>query len=175
MLRVKLLESLGYPEAFAMVLANPRVLTNKEETVKKCAAWWKQTCLDHVKIVTAIPTLLGRVSADLQAKLDFLRRVVGMSIEELNNAASLFGRSLDGRLRARYFYALQKGSVYRCSMSTLMLETDASYLAYALGRGNGRRKPASAGEVVCYRQEVASPEFMAWCKEHEARILQRPP
>ena len=174
--RVKLLESLGYAEARTMVLAEPRVLNYKEETVKENAVWWKQSGLDHVKLVTAYPVLLGVVSVEeLQAKLDFLSRVAGMGNDDLNKAGSLFTHSLDGRLRARYFYALQKGSVYRCSMSTLMLETDASYLAYALGRGNGRRKPASAGEVVCYRQEVASPEFMAWCKEHEARILQRPP
>ena len=173
--RVKLLESLGYAEARTMVLANPILLNYKDETVKESAAWWKQSGLDHLKIVTRYPSLLGRVPASLQAKLDFLRRVAGVSNEDLNNAGSLFALDLDGRLRTRYFYALQKGSVYRCSMSTLMLETDASYLAYALGRGNGRRKPASEAEVARYREEVASPEFVAWCKEQEARILQRTP
>ena len=48
---------------------------------------------------------------DQQAKLDFLIRVVGTSTAELNNASSLFGRSLDGRLRARYFYARLKGKL----------------------------------------------------------------
>ena len=83
----------------------------------------------------------------------------------------LFSLSLDGRVRPRYFYTLLKGSIYRCGMSTLMGETDASYLAHALGRGNGRKEPASKAEVERYRQEVASPEFVAWRVEQEAHIL----
>ena len=170
-LRVKLLESLGYPEARTMVLAQPPVLQFKDETVKESAAWWRQSGLDHVKIVTALPTLLGVSVKELQAKLDFLRRVAGMSNDDLNKAGSLFARSLDGRLRPRYFYALLKGPVYRCSMSTLMLEADPSYVAYALGRGNGRRKPASKAELARYREEVASPEFVAWREAQEAKLL----
>ena len=170
--RVKLLESLGYAEALSTVLAEPRVLNYQEETVKEHAAWWKQTGLDHVKLVTAMPTLLGGVSVEeLQAKLDFLRRVAGMSIEELNKSGPLLAYSLDNRLRARYFYALLKGPVYRCSMSTLMLEADPSYVAYALGRANGRNKPASKDEVARYREEVASPEFVAWRERQEAGAL----
>ena len=170
-LRVKLLESLGYADARNMVLTNSRVLNYQEETVKEHAAWWKQTGLDHVKLVTANPTLLGVSVKELQAKLDFLRRVAGMSNDDLNKAGSLFARSLDGRLRPRYFYALLKGPVYRCSMSTLMLEADPSYVAYALGRGNGRRKPASKAELARYREEVASPEFVAWREAQEAKLL----
>ena len=56
-------------------------------------------------------------------------------------------------------------------MSTLMGEIDASYLAYALGRGNGRRKPASKAEVARYLEEVASPEFVAWREAQEAKLL----
>ena len=74
---------------------------------------------------------------DRAGKLDFLSRVAGMSTQELSNAASLFAYSLDGRLRPRYFYALQRGTVHRWKISTLMLEADQSYVAYALGRGNG--------------------------------------
>ena len=56
-------------------------------------------------------------------------------------------------------------------MSTLMLETDASYVAYALGRANGRRKPASKAEVARYLEEVASPEFVAWREVQEVDAL----
>ena len=169
--RLALLTSLGYANARAMVLKQPRVLNYKEATVKEHAAWWQQTGLDHVKVVTALPTLLGGVPVkELQEKLDFLRRVAGMSKEDLNNAHSLFALSLDGRLRSRYFYALLKGAVYRCSMSTLMLEADPSYVAFALGRGNGRRKPASKLEVARYRKLVTSAKFAAWRERQEAHL-----
>jgi hypothetical protein len=76
--RFALLKSLGYEEAGKMVLREPRVLTYKEETVKEAAAWWKRTGLDHVKIVTAYPHLLGLCSVkEMQAKLDFLSEARG--------------------------------------------------------------------------------------------------
>ena len=172
--RIKLLESLGYVEARSMVLAEPRVLGYKEETVRRNAAWWKQSGLDHVKRITSQPTLLGASKAtELQAKLDFLSRVVGLSIEEMNNAGHLFTCSLDGRLRTRYFYALQKQALGgRFGFSTLMVAPDAGFLAMMQGRPFTQR--ASEAEVKRYREEVASPEFVAWRAEQEARILQRP-
>ena len=169
--RVALLKCLGYEEARAMVLKEPRVLNYREETVKEAAAWWQRTGLDHGKIVTAIPNLLGLCSVEeLQAKLDFLRHVAGMSKEDLNNAGALFTCSLDGRLRPRYFYALLKGAVYSCSTFTLMAEADPAYVAYALGRRNCRKKPASKDEVSRFREEVASPEFAAWRVAQEAKL-----
>ena len=172
LLRVKLLKSLGYIEALTMVLAEPRVLNYQEGTVKEHAAWWRQSGLDHVKLVTAIPVLLGVVSVkELQAKLDFLRHVAGMSSAELNNAASLFARSLDGRLRTRYFYALQKHRLARfTSMNTLMKETDATFLAMMQGGTVNDR--ASKFEVARYQKLVASAGFVAWRARQEARLVQ---
>ena len=171
-LRVELLESLGYPNALATLLKEPRVLNFKEETVKESAALWKHSGLDHVKIVTGYPTLLGRAPADLQAKLNFLRHVAGMSNEDLNNAGHLLTRSLDIRLRARYFYALQKQQLGgRYGINTLMKETDTTFLA--MMQGGTVKDRASAAKVARYREPVASAEFVAWCKEQEARMLQR--
>ena len=169
--RVKLLESLGYADARTMVLANSNVLNFKEETVKEHAAWWKQTGLDHVKIITAIPTLLGGVSVkELQAKLEFLSRVVGMSTADLNKAGTLFARSFDGRLRARYFYALQKHRLGgRFSIHTLMVMTDATFLAMMQGGTVNDR--ASKAEVARYQKLVASAGFVAWRERQEARLL----
>ena len=171
--RVKLLEGLGYPEALTMVLAQPSVLALKEETVKESAAWWKQSGLDHVKIATAYPNLFGVKSVkELQAKLDFLSRVAGMSNDDLNNAGVLFGLDLDGRLRMRYFYALQKHQLgRRYGMNSLMKATDAAFVA--MMQGGTMRDRASEAEVARYLEHVASAEFMAWSKEQEARILQR--
>ena len=158
-----------------MVLKQPRVLMYKDETVKETAAWWKQSGLDHVKIVTAIPTLLGVCSVEeLQAKLDFLRHVAGMSYEDLNNAGALCTHSLDGRLRPRYFYALQKQQLGgRHGISTLMKATDAQFVA--IMQGGTSRDRATEAEVASFREHVASPEFAAWSKEQEARILRRQP
>jgi hypothetical protein len=168
--RTKLLESLGYAEARAMVLASSTVLNVKEETMKEHAAWWQQTGLDHVKLVVAMPTLLGVCSTkELQAKLDFLRRVAGMSIEDLNNAGSLFTRSLDGRLRTRYFYALLKHRLARfTSINTMMQVTDATFLA--MMQGGTVKDRAGKAEVARYQKLVASAGFMAWRERQEAHL-----
>ena len=169
-LRINLLESLGYVEALRMVLAHPRVLTSKVETAKESAAWWKQSGLDHVKIVTAIPTLLGGVPADLlQAKLNFLSRVAGMSNDDLNKSGVLFTLSLDGRLRTRYFYALLKHRLGgRYGINSLMQVTDAAFLAMMQGGPSTDR--ASKAEVARYQKLVASAGFVAWRKRQEAHI-----
>jgi hypothetical protein len=177
--RVELLKSLGYPEAYKMVLDHPSVLHYKEETVIEHAAWWwKQTGLDHVKIVTSTPTLLGGVPVvDLHAKLDFLRIVVGMSTAELNNANTLLTRSLDGFLRPRYFYALQEGKLARFgTINTMMQVKDSIFLAMLQGRPSNTKELASDAELALYREQVASDEFVAWREEQEAlRMAAAPP
>jgi hypothetical protein len=51
-----------------------------------------------------------------------------------------------------------------------MAEADPTYVAYALGRRNCRKKPASKDEVARFREEVASPEFAAWRVAQEAKL-----
>ena len=129
-----------------------------------------QCGLDHEKLVTALPTLLGGTPVkELKARLDFLRRVAGMSKEDLNNAhSSLFALSLDGRLRARYFYAQLKHRLARfTSMSTMMMETDASFLAMV--QGGTWKDRASKADVARYRKLVTSAKFAAWRERQEAR------
>ena len=170
--RVELLRSLGYPKAYEMVLTQPRVLNYKEETVREHAAWWKLTGLDHVKILKNSQNRLGAPStAALQAKLDFLR-LAGMSTADLNNAHALFGLSLDGRLRARYFYARLKGKLARFgSMSTMFAETDASFLAML--QGQPCRSRVSELEVARYDKLVKSAKFVAWRERQEAQRMQQ--
>jgi hypothetical protein len=172
--RVELLKSLGYPKAYKMVLDQSRVLNYREETVREHAAWWKQTGLDHVKLVTSMPTLLGVAPVDeLRAKLDFLR-LAGMSTSELNKAHSLFGLSLERRLRARYFYALREGQLARFrSKNTMMQVKDSTFLAMMQGRPKNTKELASDLEVERYKEEVASVEFVAWREEQEAQLLLR--
>jgi hypothetical protein len=170
--RVELLKRLGYPKAYKMVLDQPRVLNFKDETVREHAAWWKQTGLDHIKIVTSLPTLLGGATVvELQARLDFLRIVVGMSTADLNNAPSLFANSLDDRLRARYFYALLKGRLARfTSMSTMFKTTDAAFLAML--QGESSRGRASELDVARYDKLVKSAKFVSWRERQEAQRMQ---
>jgi hypothetical protein len=171
--RLALLESLGFPDALTVVLANPRLLTYGHETVEKAAAWWKQSGLDSVKILTSLPTLIGGSVEMLQTKLEFLTSV-GMSSADLNNAASLFGNSLDGRLRARYFYALVKHRLARFgNMITMMTVTDAAFLAML--QGGTRKDPASKAEVARYRKLVTSAKFVAWRERQEARFRRDAP
>ena len=173
--RVELLRSLGYPEAYKMVLKQSPVLMYAEETVREHAAWWKQTGLDHAKIVESHPGLLGApTTAELRAKLDFLSIVVGMSTAELNKAGVLFTLSLDVRLRARYFYTLMKGRLGRFgSKSTMFKATDASFLAMLQGQSCKAR--ASELEVARYDKLVKSAKFAAWRERQEARIMAAAP
>jgi hypothetical protein len=173
--RVELLKSLGYSEAYKMVLEEPRVLNFKEETVKEHVAWWKQSGLDHVKILRRHQTLLGSPStSDLQARLDFVSRVAGMSTADLNKTGPLFNYRLNERLRARYFYALQEGKLADfTSMSTMLAETDATFLAMLQGLSStaARANKASDQEVERYQEHVVSAKFVAWREEQEAQRM----
>jgi len=93
-----------------------------------------------------------------------------MSTAELNKAGVLFTLCLDGRLRARYFYALLKGRL-ACftSMSTLFGETDTSFLAML--EGQPARSRASELEVARYDKLVKSAKFAAWRERQEARRM----
>ena len=168
--RIKLLESLGYAEARTMMLNEPRVLNFQEATVRGIVAWWKQSGLDHVKILTSQPIRFGAPNIiELQAKLDFLRHVAGVSKDDLNKAPLLFGLSLDDRLRTRYFYALQNDRLGgRYGINTLMQVSDATFLAMMQGGTVNDR--ASKAEVARYQKLVASVGFVAWRVRQEARI-----
>ena len=93
-----------------------------------------------------------------------------MSNEDLNKAGPLFARSLDGRLRTRYFYALQKHRLARFgTMNTMMQKTDATYLA--MMQGGPCTDRASKAEVARYQKLVASAGFVAWRERQEARLV----
>jgi len=165
--RVELLKSLGYPKAYEMVLTEPRVLNYKEETVREHAAWWKQTGLDHVKMVSRMPTLLGGVSVvELQAKLDFLSDVAWLSTDDLNNGGPFFQASLDNKLRPRFFYAWKHGALERNKLSSLTFCSSAVYLR----KVHQLDAPADEDAVTRFKETVASADFQAWAaQEEEAR------
>ena len=169
--RVELLKSLGYPTAHEMVFSNSTVLGYSEASVREHAAWWKQTGLDHVKIVAGMPCLLGApTTTELQKRLDFMRGVAGVSDAELNKAGVVLAYSFDRRLRARYFYALLKGRLARFGRtSTMMTVKDSIFLAKMQGQSSTAR--ASDLEVARYKEHVASAKFVAWRERQEALLL----
>ena len=174
------LEACGVAVGLRAIASQPFLLGFTTTALMQQATWWQHTGLDYKKVLTSYPSLLGmggnrrtpaqQLHAKLQAKLEFLHDVVGMSLEALSKAGVLFGLDLDGRLRPRYFYARLWGSKYSCTMTTLMLETDPSYVAYVLGRRNCRRIKATPEEVARYTTRLRSPLFQAWCAELEIRL-----
>jgi hypothetical protein len=177
------LEACGVASGLKAVAAQPFLLGFTTLSLLRHAVWWRHTGLDYRKVLTANPSLLGmggnlrkpykELHAQLQAKLDFLLGVVGMPLEALNKAGVLLGLDLNGRLRPRYFYARLWGCRYSCGMTTLMLETDPSYVAYVRGRRNCRRAGATPDEVARYKARLRSPRFKIWCAALEVRIKSR--
>jgi phage portal protein BeeE len=165
--RVELLKSLGYPEAHEMVLKASTVLNFKAETVREHDAWWKQTGLDHVKIITMNPTLLGVAPVEaLQEKLNFLRDVSWLSTDDLNNGGPFFQASLDNKLRPRFFYAWKHGALERNKLSSLTFCSSAVYLR----KVHQLDAPADEDAVTRFKETVASADFQAWAaQEEEAR------
>jgi hypothetical protein len=164
--RVELLKSLGYPKAHEMVLTEPRVLNYTDETVRERDAWWKQSGLDHVKLVEAQPTLLGSASTtELQAKLSFLRDVAGLNKDDLNHAAPFLAYSLDKTLRPRFYYGLKHGALERYKLSTLTFCSVATYLR----KVHQLDAPADDDAVDLYKETIASADFLAWAAQEEAR------
>jgi hypothetical protein len=77
---------------------------------------------------------------------------------------------LDGRLRARYFYALLKGRLARfTSKNTMFKETDTSFLAML--QGQPARQRVSELEVARYDTLVKSAKFVAWRERQEAQRM----
>jgi hypothetical protein len=162
--RVELLKSLGYPKAYEMVLKASAVLHYKEETIREHAAWWKQTGLDHLKIVETHPDLLGSSSTmELQEKLSFLRDVAGLNKDDLNHAAPFLSYSLDKTLRPRFFYACKHGALERNKLSSLTFCSVALYLR----KVHQLDAPASEDEVDLFKETIASADFLAWAAQQE--------
>jgi len=142
------------------------VLNYKDETVIEHADWWRQqTGLDHVKLITSLPMLLGVCSTpELQAKLDFLRDVAGLSDKDLNNGARFFSASLERVVRPRFFYALQHGALERYKLSSLTFCSDAVFSQ----RVHRLDAPASADAVKRYKEAVSSAAFLERAAREEA-------
>jgi len=151
--RVELLRSLGFEDAHRMVLSFSAVLVYTDKTVIEHEAWWRQSGLNHVKLITSLPTLLGACStSELQAKLDFLRNVAGLSVDDVNSGAPFFSASLDDKLRPRFFYARRHGALERYKLSSLIFCTVEVFLQ----RVHLLDAPASEADVRRYKETAGS-------------------
>jgi hypothetical protein len=119
--------------------------------------------LDVGAICTAQPHLLSCSVANLGAKLDFVFRVAGCSVQDVQRNPVLLMVGLHTRTRPRYFLAARLGVLARCKLITCVQPKDEAFLAHVL-----RDTPAEHWSAQELREHVAAPEFVAWAAQHEA-------
>ena len=168
--RVELLWSLGYTDAHRMVMSNGAMLAYADNTIIEHAGWWRQTGLDHAKLVASYPTLLGSCSTpELQVKLDFLRHVAGLSDKDLNNGAPFLSCSLEDKLRPHFFYALQHGALERYKLSTLCFCSEHRFMERVHRQGAW---PAGDDAAERFKEAVSSAAFLEQAAQEEAKRRQ---
>jgi len=167
--RAAFLESLGVHDGRAAIARNFTFLGLTEEKLQSCADWFQSQGLDVKQMVSTQPQLLMLTPDVLSPKLGFLRDVVGLSSDAVLPAFLVW--SLEGRLRPRWFYAVQRGIEQRYSFSTLAGTSDATYVKMA--NGLGRLKYATVGDVAALKAYFASQAFLAYMAELERDTLAR--
>ena len=167
--RAAFLESLGVHDGRAAIARNFTFLGLTEEKLQSCADWFQSQGLDVKQMVSTQPQLLMLTPVVLLPKLGFLRDVVGLSSDAVLPAFLVW--SLEGRLRPRWFYAVQRGIEQRYSFSTLAGTSDATYVKMA--NGLGRLKYATVGDVAALKAYFSSQAFLAYMAELERDTLAR--
>ena len=168
--RAAFLETLGVPDGRVAIGRHFVLLSSSDDKLRKGAEWLQSQGLDVKRVLKHHPQLLTNVSAEvLLAKLDFMRSVTGLATADIQSSFLIY--SLEGRMRLRYFCALQRGVADRYPFSTLMQLSDASFLKII----DGLDEPANPEEVAAYKAHIASPEFVAYMDEQERAIRARAP
>jgi hypothetical protein len=124
--------------------------------------------LDVGPIITAQPHLLSCSVANLGEKLDFVFRVAGCSVEDVQRNPILLMLGLRTRTRPRFFLAAQLGALPRYKLATCVQPKDEAFLRRVL-----RGTQAEEWSVAHFRAHVAAPEFVAWAAAHEAELRAR--
>ena len=170
--RTAFLETLGVPDGRAAIARRFMLLNASDDKLRKGAEWLRSHGLDVKRMLKHHPELLASISAEvLLAKLDFVCTVAGVAKADIQPV--FLALSLEGRMRLRYFYALQRGVADRYTFSTLMNVSDAALVKRVNSLPKGT--PATAEEVAAYKAHVASPEFRAYMDEQELAIRTRTP
>ena len=165
--RAAFLETLGVPDGCAAIAQNLIFLGFAEDRLRKRVQWLQSQGLDVKRILSSNPTVVMISAKALSPKLDFMRSVVGLDTSAIT--ARLLKASLDGVLRARYFYALQRGVLERYALVSLVPCSDATFIKSI----HRLKTTASASEVAAYTAHIASPAFCAYMDEQEQQIRAR--
>ena len=165
--RAAFLETLGVPDGCAAIAQNLIFLGFAEDRLRKRVQWLQSQGLDVKRILSSNPTVVMISAKALSPKLDFMRSVVGLDTSAISGR--LLKASLDGVLRPRYFYVLQRGVMERYALGSLVHQSTAALLKmlHRLGRA------ATADEVAAYTAHIASPAFHAYMDEQEQQIRAR--
>ena len=165
--RAAFLETLGVPDGCAAIARNFAFLSYAEDTLRSSVQWLQSQGLDVKRILSLNPTVITVSAKVLSPKLDFMRSVAGLGTSAISGR--LLIASLDGVLRPRYFYALQRGVLERYTLGSLVHHSTAALLKmlHRLGRA------ATADEVAAYTAHIASPAFRAYVVEQEQQIRAR--
>ena len=168
--RVQLIESLGSADATATLAKAPSLTGLSAELLTANAAWLKAQGIDLPFAFVQAPALFYLSRDNLAPKLDFLRRVVHLSPEDINFDPTVLGRSLAGRLRPRFFFAYHFGAHDLMRFTSLVIKPDAHALQFVRDRALLRVDEAHAADwsLPWYQGLMASDAFRAWAAETEA-------
>ena len=168
--KVELIESLGSADATATLAKAPSLTGMSVETLSANVAWLKEQGLDLQFTFAQAPALFYMARDTLAPKLDFLRGVVHLSAEDINFDPTVLGRSLEGRLRPRFFFARYFGAHDLMRFTSLVIKPDAHALEFVRKRVLLRHDEAAAADwsLPWYQGLLASDAFRAWAAETEA-------
>ena len=168
--RVELIESLGSADATATLAKAPSLTGMSAETLSANAAWLKEQGLDLQFAFAQAPALFYLARDNLAPKFEFLRSVVHLSPADINFDPTVLGRSLEARLRPRFFFSYYFGAHDLMRFTSLVIKPDAHALEFVRERALLRQDEAAAADwsLPWYQGLLASDAFRAWAAETEA-------
>jgi hypothetical protein len=165
---VTTLAELGVANAPAALLRFPNLLGLSSERLHATAAVLCRHGLDTGDVIRKHPHVLGLRADALEAKLRWLLHVACCTPAYLQKNSILLTLSLHGRMRPRFFIAMQLGVLGRSKFEPLMHPADAVFLKRQL-----RGTPAASCSVEAYKQHIASPEFVRYMDVGEAALREQ--
>lgn len=116
--------SLGL-DAKMMVKRYPLTLTHSEEAIRTRITFFKESGLDPIRIINAVPHVTGyNVQRKLRPIVEFITEEMGRSLEEITHCPRCFSVSLTDRLSPRYKYLILHGRRNDYSLNSICSTTD---------------------------------------------------
>jgi len=169
--KVALLEELGAADATATLAKAPSLAGLAPATLAANAAWLAEQKLDLGRAFAQAPALFYLARANLAPKFDFLRCVAHLSDADINFDPTVLGRSLEHRLRPRFFFALYFGAHDLMRFTSLAIKPDSDAIAFVQKRVLANEDEAVAADwsLGWHNALLASDAFNAWAARAEAQ------